>query len=111
MNKIESVEETPSHKRQRLENDISKGGGQQCPYLDTVNRMRLDFDFEKLCSVSLTHSNVYACLVCGRYYQGLLSGYPGFLIVSFQVEAHHLMRIITACTKIITFSSISLHFA
>lgn len=30
----------------------------------------LDFDFEKLCSVSLSHLNVYACLVCGKYFQG-----------------------------------------
>lgn len=30
----------------------------------------LDFDFEKLCSVSLTRINVYACLVCGKYFQG-----------------------------------------
>lgn len=67
-----------------------------CPYLDTINRLVasydsrgcrkklcllhpvtfflhsavLDFDFEKLCSVSLSHLNVYACLVCGRYFQG-----------------------------------------
>lgn len=41
-----------------------------CPYLDTINRSVLDFDFEKLCSVSLTHLNVYACLVCGKYFQG-----------------------------------------
>lgn len=41
-----------------------------CPYLDTVNRQVLDFDFEKFCSVSLTNLNVYACLVCGKYYQG-----------------------------------------
>ncbi|KAA3671290.1 uncharacterized protein DEA37_0011519, partial [Paragonimus westermani] len=40
-----------------------------CPYLDTINRNMLDFDFEKLCSVSLSHLNVYACLVCGKYYQ------------------------------------------
>ncbi|KAI9839624.1 MAG: hypothetical protein M1819_002250 [Sarea resinae] len=39
-------------------------------YLDTINRAVLDFDFEKLCSVSLSNINVYACLVCGRYYQG-----------------------------------------
>ncbi|KAI9161500.1 hypothetical protein LWI28_018026 [Acer negundo] len=30
----------------------------------------LDFDFRKLCSVSLSDFNVYACLVCGKYYQG-----------------------------------------
>ncbi|XP_028399832.1 U4/U6.U5 tri-snRNP-associated protein 2-like [Dendronephthya gigantea] len=42
----------------------------QCPYLDTINRQFLDFDFEKLCSISLSHTNVYACLVCGKYFQG-----------------------------------------
>lgn len=39
-------------------------------YLDTINRVILDFDFEKLCSISLSNINVYACLVCGKYFQG-----------------------------------------
>lgn len=39
-------------------------------YLDTIHRSVLDFDFEKLCSVSLSNINVYACLVCGKYFQG-----------------------------------------
>lgn len=39
-------------------------------YLETINRSRLDFDFEKLCSVSLSNTNVYACLTCGKYFQG-----------------------------------------
>lgn len=39
-------------------------------YLDTIDRSILDFDFEKLCSISLSNINVYACLVCGRYFQG-----------------------------------------
>lgn len=39
-------------------------------YLDTIDRSVLDFDFEKLCSVSLSNINVYACLACGKYYQG-----------------------------------------
>ena len=42
-----------------------------CPYLDTINRHVLDFDFEKLCSISLSRINVYACLVCGKYFQGI----------------------------------------
>lgn len=42
----------------------------QCPYLDTIDRTVLDFDFEKLCSITLTRINVYACLVCGKYFQG-----------------------------------------
>ncbi|PGH15863.1 hypothetical protein AJ80_05394 [Polytolypa hystricis UAMH7299] len=39
-------------------------------YLDTIQRSVLDFDFEKLCSVTLSNINVYACLVCGTYFQG-----------------------------------------
>ncbi|KAI9821603.1 MAG: hypothetical protein M1832_003277 [Thelocarpon impressellum] len=39
-------------------------------YLDTIDRALLDFDFEKLCSVTLSNINVYACLICGKYYQG-----------------------------------------
>ncbi|KAJ3197158.1 hypothetical protein HK101_005675 [Irineochytrium annulatum] len=39
-------------------------------FLETINRHMLDFDFEKLCSVSLSNLNVYACLVCGKYFQG-----------------------------------------
>lgn len=39
-------------------------------YLETVDRVRLDFDFEKLCSISLSNNNVYACLTCGKYFQG-----------------------------------------
>ncbi|KAJ1496960.1 hypothetical protein HMI55_005759, partial [Coelomomyces lativittatus] len=39
-------------------------------YLDTINRSVLDFDFEKVCSISLSNLNVYACLICGKYFQG-----------------------------------------
>lgn len=41
----------------------------KCPYLDTVNRHLLDTDMEKVCSVSLSNMHVYACLVCGRFFQ------------------------------------------
>eukprot|EP00878_Enallax_costatus_P012099 GHUV01012632.1.p2 GENE.GHUV01012632.1~~GHUV01012632.1.p2 ORF type:complete len:148 (+),score=23.95 GHUV01012632.1:356-799(+) len=43
--------------------------GHECPYLDTILRQNLDFDFEKCCSVSLSPINVYVCLVCGKYFQ------------------------------------------
>ena len=39
-------------------------------YLDTIDRSVLDFDFEKLCSITLSNINVYACLICGKYFQG-----------------------------------------
>ncbi|EFA86672.1 SAP DNA-binding domain-containing protein [Heterostelium album PN500] len=45
-----------------------------CPYLDTVNRTVLDFDFEKSCSVSFVNLNIYACLVCGKKFQGKSPG-------------------------------------
>ncbi|KAF8819927.1 putative ubiquitin specific protease 39 isoform 2 [Cardiosporidium cionae] len=41
-----------------------------CPYLGTINRHLLDFDFEKLCSICLSNQHVYACLVCGKFFQG-----------------------------------------
>jgi U4/U6.U5 tri-snRNP-associated protein 2 len=44
--------------------------GTSCPYLDTIDRTLLDFDFEKVCSVSSVNVNIYCCLVCGRYFQG-----------------------------------------
>ncbi|RHN61696.1 putative ubiquitinyl hydrolase 1 [Medicago truncatula] len=55
-------------KRQRSSREVEVR--KECPYLDTVNRQVLDFDFERSCSVSLSKFNVYACLVCGKYYQG-----------------------------------------
>lgn len=58
-----------------------------CPYLDTINRPYLDFDFEKLCSVSLTRINVYACLVCGKYFQG--RGTNTHAYTHSVAESHH----------------------
>ena len=39
-----------------------------CPYLSTINRNVLDFDAEKVCSVTLQSQNVYLCLVDGKYF-------------------------------------------
>ena len=57
---------------QATEVGASRGAAvrRDCPYLDTIQRDKLDFDFEKLCSVSLSNLNVYVCLVCGKYFQG-----------------------------------------
>lgn len=40
------------------------------PYSSQINRALLDFDFEKVCSVSTSNINIYGCLVCGKYFQG-----------------------------------------
>eukprot|EP00271_Cylindrocystis_brebissonii_P013304 TRINITY_DN33042_c0_g1_i1.p1 TRINITY_DN33042_c0_g1~~TRINITY_DN33042_c0_g1_i1.p1 ORF type:complete len:562 (-),score=128.76 TRINITY_DN33042_c0_g1_i1:329-2014(-) len=58
----------------------------ECPYLDTVNRQVLDFDFEKFCSVSLSNLNVYGCLVCGKYFQGRAPTSHAF---THSLEAEH----------------------
>ncbi|KAJ3325468.1 hypothetical protein HDV06_004327 [Boothiomyces sp. JEL0866] len=56
-------------------------------YLETINRSVLDFDFEKLCSVSLTNNNVYGCLTCGKYYQG--RGQQSHAFYHSMNEDHH----------------------
>ena len=42
-----------------------------CPYMGTIHRPMLDFDFEKICSQTLSQHHVYCCLVCGIFLQGL----------------------------------------
>lgn len=59
----------------------------QSLYLETVNRSRLDFDFEKICSVSLSNKNVYACLTCGKYFQG--RGESSYAYFHSLDENHH----------------------
>lgn len=58
-----------------------------CPFLDTIDRKALDFDFEKLCSISLSKVNVYACLVCGKYFQG--RGKSTHAFIHSVGESHH----------------------
>lgn len=58
--------------RKRKSDDLEKiGPSESCPYLDTINRSLLDFDFEPSCSVSLESGpHVYGCLVCGKFFRG-----------------------------------------
>ncbi|XP_067138279.1 ubiquitin carboxyl-terminal hydrolase 39 [Centruroides vittatus] len=65
----EDVENNEPEAKRRI-TQPSRDKSRNCPYLDTINRHVLDFDFEKLCSVSLSRINVYACMVCGKYFQG-----------------------------------------
>lgn len=56
-------------------------------YLDTIHRSVLDFDFEKLCSITLSNINVYACLVCGKYFQGRGAKSPAYFH-ALEVDHH-----------------------
>ncbi|ODN97429.1 U4/U6.U5 tri-snRNP-associated protein 2 [Cryptococcus wingfieldii CBS 7118] len=62
----ESSDEEEEQEDAKEEEDLSRTD----MYLDTISRQKLDFDFEHLCSKSLSNINVYACLVCGKYFQG-----------------------------------------
>jgi len=53
-------------KRRRVQTEARR----DCPYLSSINRTVLDFDFEKVCSVSLSSLNPYCCLACGTFFQG-----------------------------------------
>ncbi|RFU36068.1 hypothetical protein B7463_g218, partial [Scytalidium lignicola] len=66
----DGLEEYDTEQARRTVRQEAPAEGFDDLYLDTINRDVLDFDFEKLCSVSLSNINVYACLVCGKYYQG-----------------------------------------
>ncbi|WFC98178.1 Ubiquitin carboxyl-terminal hydrolase 10 [Malassezia yamatoensis] len=64
-------------------------------YLDTINRSQLDFDFEKVCCVSLSNVNIYACLVCGKYFQGRGRKTPAYFH-SINDEHHVFMNLSNA---------------
>ncbi|WWC97060.1 hypothetical protein V866_003937 [Kwoniella sp. B9012] len=55
---------------QEIKHQEEDDGTHRDMFLDTISRQNLDFDFERLCSKSLSNINVYACLVCGKYFQG-----------------------------------------
>ncbi len=76
MDEQNDLEVVAEHKNERV----------KCPYLDTINRHVIDFDSEKLCSVTLTNMNVYVCLVCGKYFQGRGKLTPAY---THSVQAGH----------------------
>lgn len=41
-----------------------------------MDRKRLDFDFERICSVTMERSDLYICLTCGKYLKGRSTNTP-----------------------------------
>ncbi|CAK0884454.1 unnamed protein product, partial [Prorocentrum cordatum] len=66
----EAEEQLPRSKEEARRARADVAQRTDCPYLGTINRHVLDFDFEKLCCVSLSGENVYVDLVDGKYFQG-----------------------------------------
>lgn len=57
-------------------NGNNKRSKRSCPYLDTIQRSLLDFDQLYICSETLQTTNVYCCLVCGKFLAGKTSSTP-----------------------------------
>ena len=100
----------PSPKRMKLDDESSTSTSaaastsqtmapvrKKCPYLDTVNRQFLEFDMEKLCSVTLTNMNVYGCLICGKFFQGRGQQTPAYTH-SVQMEHFVFINLLTGST-------------
>lgn len=77
-----------SHKRARRTEHSSAELRDDCPFLNTINRSALDFDLPPICSVTLVSHNVYACLVCGRFFRGRAPSSPAY--VHALLDSHHL---------------------
>lgn len=61
-------------KKQRQDNQNSLTLG----YIDSIDRRKLDFDIEKICCITLSTTNIYCCLSCGKYFQGKNHNSPAF---------------------------------
>ncbi|SJX60759.1 related to SAD1-protein required for assembly of U4 snRNA into the U4/U6 particle [Sporisorium reilianum f. sp. reilianum] len=95
-----SAHTVPSLSSKTSNGTVAAKKGKSALYLDTINRAVLDFDFEKLCSISLSNINVYACLVCGRYFQG--RGRNSYAYLHSIDNSHHVfMNLSTAQTYIL----------
>lgn len=61
-----------------------------------INREVLDFDFAKICLQTLSSTNVYACLVCGKYFEGRSPSSPAY---KHAVSTNHQMYMSFATEK------------
>ena len=68
--------------------DSTEQISEKCPYISTINKTILDFDQEKICSVSLKDNNIYSCLICGKYFHGKGKTTPCY--IHSLSEQHHL---------------------
>lgn len=85
-----SIEEARDEREKRPHSKTSSSHA----YLETIDVKRLDFDLEKICSVTLSPLNVYCCLVCGKYFQGRSEKSVAFLH-SIQENHHVFMNLST----------------
>ncbi|KAG7662195.1 RPN11 [[Candida] subhashii] len=59
----------PLSKRRKLDSNTTES---------SINRKLLDFDFEKICSITLNSNNIYCCLKCGKFFNGRSISSPAY---------------------------------
>ena len=65
-----------------------ENNNKNCAYINTINKNLLDFDQEKICSITLNTNNIYSCLICGKYFHGKGKTTPCY--IHSLSEQHHL---------------------
>ncbi|KAL9658502.1 hypothetical protein ABK040_006042 [Willaertia magna] len=88
-----NVSSEMNNKKQKLKDVNITDMSYQCPYLDTINRKALDFDLEKVCSETMANTNVYCCLIDGKFFKGKNSQSPAF--IHSLNEDHHVFLNLT----------------
>lgn len=79
--------------------ELEKSCNVECLYIGTINRHLLDFDLIFACGVCLTVQNVYCCLVCGKYLEGLGVSSHAWL---HSLESQHFLFINTKTCEIVS---------
>ena len=96
---VENIEnEEEIYMKSQYNKEIEElNNNRKCPYLDTINRNMLDFDMNKICSITLSNVNVYCCLVCGKFFQGRSKTTPAY---THSVQSGHFVFINLTTTEL-----------
>mgnify|MGYP003365504717 CR=1 FL=1 len=71
--------DTPAKKKQRTISDSELSSEDLHQLIQTINNKKLDFDSERICSITLSKLNIYGCLTCGKFFKGFSERSPTFL--------------------------------
>ena len=66
-------------KKQRTSSSSELSSEDLHQLIQTINNKKLDFDSERICSITLSKLNIYGCLTCGKFFKGYRERSPAFL--------------------------------
>ncbi|KAG0668698.1 hypothetical protein C6P45_004473 [Maudiozyma exigua] len=76
---ISDDSDMPDQKRQKASSESELSPEDLHQLIRTINNKKLDFDSDRICSVTLTKLNIYGCLTCGKFFKGYKERSPAFL--------------------------------